>query len=412
MKVKRGFSVDSKKVVAIRSIRGFLVGFSSLLLGTTLNVLHFTSLQVGLILGIGVAGSVLASIMAARLERIWGLRRSYVVLLIIFALSGFVLAFSASVVLFAIIALTGTLSVDSTDNGPLTSLEHSMLGRDLKASKRIEGFGIYNIFASIAASVGALFSGVPLVLHKYLPFIPREQRFFLLLAPFGLLCAVLATRLSSSLEMISNPDDSGSLGGLYRSKLDVRKLSLLFATDAFGGGFIIQSFVTYWFEVRYHAASATMAIVFFITGLLQSISFSLAIHIAKRFGLLRTMVFSHLPSNILLTFLAFAPNLSFAIALFFVISLLSKMDVPTRQAYVMGLVNPEERTAAATYTNSARNILRPLAPVLGGMSQSIFLGLPFLVAGVTKGVYDLSLWAWFRNVHLDEGNDIATNSRR
>jgi predicted MFS family arabinose efflux permease len=189
----------------------------------------------------------------------------------------------------------------------------------------------------------------------------------------------------------------------------VRRLSALFALDSFGGGFVPQTFIAYLFTRKYGASPQTLAIVFFAIGLLQALSFQIAVRLAGRVGLLRTMVFTHLPSNMLLAAIAFAPNLTTAIVLLLGRFTLSQMDVPTRQAYVVAVVDPSERTAATAYTNTARYVTRPAGPLLAGPALRVALGAPFLIAGALKSAYDLGLYALFRDVQLDEP---APGSRR
>lgn len=397
-----GLSRDAKTIFAVRSIRGFASGFGALLLGTNFSHYGYGFLEVGVVLGVFVAGNVIMSLAVSKWSDRLGLRRSYILLFLVLAMSGFALAFTDSLLVFVIVALTGTLSTDLTDNGPFTSLEQSMLGRDLSGSHRISAFGIFNVIAALSASLGALATSLPIVSHSGGTAPIAGQRFFLVLVPLALASAIVATSLSPKIESILNAAGPRRRTGLERSKATVLRLSALFAADAFGGGFIVQSFITYWFEVKFHVGIGTLGVAFFAIGVLQSASFVVATFFAKRIGLLRTMVFSHLPSNVLLMFIPFAPTLQIALALLFVVSLLSKMDVPTRQAYVMELVDPSERTAAASYTNAARSIFRPAGPILAGVTQGIFPGLPFVIAGAIKGAYDLTLWNWFRNVELPE----------
>jgi predicted MFS family arabinose efflux permease len=179
------------------------------------------------------------------------------------------------------------------------------------------------------------------------------------------------------------------------------RLSGLFALDSFGGGFVPQTFIAYLFVRKYDASPQTLAIVFFTIGILQALSFQLAVRFASRIGLLRTMVFTHLPSNLLLIAVAFAPNLASAITLLLARFALSQMDVPTRQAYVMAVVDPSERTAAAAYTNTARYLTRPIAPLIAAATLRGALGAPFFIAGTLKSLYDLGLYVLFRNVTVD-----------
>ena len=212
---------------------------------------------------------------------------------------------------------------------------------------------------------------------------------------------VAPARLSQAVER-GEELEAEPLPRLHRSRGIVMRLSALFALDSFGGGFVPQTFIAYLFVRKYGASPHTLAIVFFAIGILQAISFQAAVRLAGRIGLLRTMVFTHLPSNLLLAAVAIAPNLASAIALLLARFLLSQADVPTRQAYVMAVVEPSERTAAAAYTNTARYLTRPIAPLLAGATLRGALGAPFLIAGALKSVYDLCLYALFRNV------DVAT----
>ena len=231
---------------------------------------------------------------------------------------------------------------------------------------------------------------------------PSDQHAFLVFVPVALAGAVVAASLSTAVEEAAPGGRRASLG---RSRARVLRLCALFATDSFGGGFVVQAFVAYWLAVRFGASIGLLGVVFFAMGVLQTASFLAAPRLAERFGLLNTMVFTHLPSNVLLAAVAFAPNLPVAIALLLARVMLSQMDVPTRQAYVMALVKPPERTAAAASTNTARYLTRPVGPLLAGAIQSVAVGGPFLVAGVVKGAYDLVLWRWFRTVELPEDAD-------
>ena len=188
---------------------------------------------------------------------------------------------------------------------------------------------------------------------------------------------------------------------LDRSRRTVFRLSSLFALDAFAGGFVVTTFIVFWFERKFGASQELMSIVVFVTGLLQAGSSIAAARVGARYGLLRTMVFTHLPSNILLLLIPLMPSLSAAIAMLLGRSALSQMDVPTRQAYVSAMVDPEERTAAAAFTNTARYVARPFGPAIGtALMQNVALGAPFVAAGLLKSVYDLVLWRVFRRVPL------------
>jgi predicted MFS family arabinose efflux permease len=394
-------------VVVAQALRAFAYGFGALLLGTTLKARGLGSVEVGVVLGCVVAGTITTSVLVAALSDRWGRRRFYVALYVALAGAGVVYALSGNVVVLSLVALTGVLSTDIVDNGPFTSLEQAMLGTELARREQIRGFGLYNAIAAGAGALGALAARGPGELRQVLGSAPSDQRYFLMFVPVAAAGALVAASLSPRIEA-APPPSGGSRSRLGSSKPAVVRLAALFSADAFGGGFVVQAFIAYWFAAKYHTSLGTLAVIFFAVGVLQTVSFLTATRLAERFGLLSTMVFTHLPSNLLLIGIAFAPTLALAATLLLARSLLSQMDVPTRQAYVMALVSPQERTAAAGYTNTARYLVRPLGPVLGGAGQGLFFGLPFLAAGTIKTAYDLVLWRWFRSVPLPQEPETAT----
>jgi MFS family permease len=401
-------SRDARLVLAAQAVRAFAYGFGAVLVGTTLARRGLSSMAIGGILASVVAGTVLASVAVARWADRWGRRRWYAGLYV--ALGGVGLAFaeSGTIWLLVLVSLSGALSTEVVESGPFTSLEQTMLAGELAGRKRLRGFGAYNAVATLAGSVGALAAALPGLLRNVWPGAPSDPRWFWLFVPLAGLGFLLAHRLSPAVEanIVSTPDPKveGHLvpAGLGTSRPTVVRLAGLFAVDSFGGGFVVQSFVAFWLTRRFDATTATVGVVFFAVGLLQAVSFLVASRLGERFGLLSTMVFTHLPSNLLLVALAFAPNLAVAIGLLLARVTLSQMDVPARQAYVMAMVGPSERTAAAAYTNTARYITRPAGPLLAGAASTVALGLPFAIAGTIKSGYDLILWAWFRHVPVTE----------
>src|SRR5438270_2502808 len=407
MNRRRQLSEDARRVVAAQALRAFAYGLGALLLGTTLKRRGLSATEVGVVLGAVVAGTVATTLAVARWSDRIGRRRSYVCLYVALAGAGAGFALSGNLAVLILVAMTGTLSTDIIDNGPFTSLEQAMLATDLAGRDRLRGFGLYNAVAAAAGSLGALAAGGPALLRRHFPRVPADQRFFFVFVPVALAGAAVAWTLSPRVEATTAVLPTAR-PGLRRSRPAVLRLAALFATDSFGGGFVVQSFIAYWFAARFHASVGVLGLVFFGIGILQTLSFVAATALAERFGLLSTMVFTHLPSNLLLAAIGFAPNLAVGLALLVVRSALSSMDVPTRQAYVMGLVDPEERTAAAGYTNTARYLARPLRPALAGVGQGLFVGLPFLLAGAIKAGYVVALWSWFRTVALpDDAVDTA-----
>ncbi|MGI8478856.1 MAG: MFS transporter, partial [Gaiellaceae bacterium] len=362
----------------------------SVLIGVTLAERGLSGAEVGVVLTALLAGTALVSILVGRYADRFGRRTFYRLLFVAMAVGGTVFALTGWLPALVLAALTGTVSTDVVESGPFTSLEQAMLPQaagDRDAPTRL--FGIYNTIATLAGSLGAL---VALVASS-----PRALLVYPLAAGVGLLAT---TRLSSAIERSELPAEPRS--PLHRSRGTVRRLSAWFALDSFGGGLVPQTFIAYLFARKYDASPQTLAVVFFAIGILQALSFQGSVWLARRIGLLRTMVFTHLPSNVLLAAVAFAPNLPTAIALLLARFLLSQADVPARQAYVVALVEPSERTAAAAYTNSARYVTRPVAPLLAGAAVRAGLGVPFLLAGALKSVYDIGFYLSFRNAPLHD----------
>ncbi len=400
---RRAMSADARRVVGAQALRGFAYGFGSVLLGVTLDQRGFSSTEAGLVIAAVVAGTVLASLFVGRYADRVGRRRCYMTLYLLLALVGVAFALSDAVWLLILAALTGAMSTEVVESGPFTSLEQAILADELSGTTRLRGFGTYNAVASAAGSLGALAAGGLSLLRDWWTTAPRDERFFLVFVPVALAGALVARSLSPRVEVTPRPDGEPSRReGLGVSRPTVVRLAGLFAMDSFGGGFVVQAFIAYWLVTKFGASVGTIGVVFFAVGALQAASFLVAPRLAERFGLLHTMVFTHLPSNVLLVSIAFAPTLGVAVGLLLARTVLGQMDVPTRQAYVMALVTPEERTAAAAYTNTARYVVRPIGPALAGVAQSVALGLPFVLAGSIKGAYDLILWRWFSRVPLPD----------
>jgi MFS family permease len=393
---------DARRILVGQALRAFAYGFGAVLLGFTLDRRGFSSGEVGLVLAAVVTGTVVSSLAVGRWGDGFGRRRAYVALYLALGITGVVFAFSDQLWALIAVALTGALSTEVVESGAFTSLEQSMLATDLAGRQRIRGFGVYNAVATAAGSLGALAAGGPELLRRIWSGAPVDERFFLVFVPIAVAGAAVACTLSPGVEAALRAADEPVHSSLRRSRPAILRLAALFAVDSFAGGFVVQSFIAYWFTVEFDASIGVLGIVFFSVGAIQTVSFLTASRLAERFGLLRTMVFTHLPSNALLVAIPFAPSLPVAIGLLLSRYALAQMDVPTRQAYVMALVDPDERTPAAAVTNTARYIARPAGPALAGVSQSIAFGLPFVLAGGIKSVYDVVLWRWFRAVPLPD----------
>ena len=358
-----------------------------MLIGVTLASRGLSDTGVGWILASLLAGSALVSVLVGRYGDRVG-RRSFYRLRSSDAIADGVRAHRLDPGARAR-RLTGTVSTDVVESGPFTSLEQAMLSHAAEPGRTVRLFATYNSVATVAGSLGALAALLGSSPH------------WLLVYPVAAAAGLIASaRLSPQVERGHDLEETPR-PPLHRSRGIVRRLAALFALDSFGGGFVPQTFIAYLFTRKYGASTETLAILFFAIGLLQAFSFHAAAGLAARFGLLRTMVFTHLPSNLLLIAVAFAPNLPSAIVLLLARFALSQMDVPTRQAYVIAVVDPSERTAAAAYTNTARYAPRPVAPVLAGASLSAGLGAPFLIAGTLKSIYDIGLYTLFRHTRID-----------
>jgi predicted MFS family arabinose efflux permease len=391
-----GVRRDLRLILAVQALRAFAYGFGSVVIGTSLASDGLSGVEVGLVFTAMLAGMAASSIVVGLRGDRRGRRRAYVALLLLMGVSGTVFALTRSLVPLVVIALTGTLSTDPNESGPITSIEQAMMG-GAPAAARARVFGRYNAVAYLSGAVGALAAGGPAALRGAYPSLPATQRWLLLFPVVAVVAAVLAARLSPHAEARPGAASAGRRP-LVRSRGIVLRLAALFGLDSFAGGFVVQTFLVYWFHRAFGASAETMGLVFFVAGLLQAASSIAAGRLAGRIGLLNTMVFTHLPSNALLALVPAMPSLRWAVAVLLLRFALSQMDVPARQAYVVAMVDPEERTAAAAFTNTARYLTRPAGPLLAGALMPLALGAPFVVAGGLKIAYDVALYATFRRV--------------
>ena len=379
-------TADARRILAVQALRAFAYGLGSVLIGVTLARRGLSGFEVGVVLAALLAGVALASIAIARTGDRVGRRRWYTALFFVMGLAGTAFALTDQTWLLVLAALTGTVSTEVVESGPFTSLEQAMLPGVTGNRDATRLFGTYNTVATLAGSLGALAAGLTAFLDV------EPQRLLLVYVAVAVVGAVLTFGLSDAVETCAR----GAQAPLQRSRGIVRRLSSLFALDSFGGGFVTQAFIAYWFTETYGTSPEVLGAAFFAVGLLQALSFQVAVRLAGRIGLVNTMVFTHLPSNLLLALIPLAPSEVAAFGLLFARYALSQMDVPTRQAYVVGVVDPDERTAAAAYTNTARYVVRPFGPLAAAPIMQISLGAPFLIAGALKSAYDLMLYAAFR----------------
>lgn len=405
-------SDDGRKILAARAVRSFAYGMLSVLLGVYLKEQGLGSFEIGAIFSLAIAGGALSTLVASAMADRVG-RRTYLLAAgVLMSAAGLAFALADGFPFLAVAALLGTVSPTATEVGPFLSIEQAMLPQTTAVERRTTAFAVYNLGGNVAAALGALAGGLPVVLETVTTLDRGEalRAMFLIYAALGVIATLLFARLSQAVEV---SEERRPLTGLRRSRKRVAGLSALFALDSFGGGFVIQSVVALWFFEKYGVPLERLGTIFFVSGILSGASFLVAARLAGRFGLLNTMVFSHLPSNVLLMLVPLAPSLPLALAAYLSRMALSQMDVPTRQAYTVALVEPEERTAAAGTTNLSRTLAQAVSPSLGGLAMgSLSLSAPFLIGGGLKIVYDLALFAAFRRVRLAEEAPLAEAERR
>ncbi|HWP24283.1 MAG TPA: MFS transporter [Candidatus Binatia bacterium] len=392
---------DGWLLFASCAVRSFAYGFLSVILGVYLDSIGLSPVSIGWIFTAALAGSAAMTLVMTAVADRFGRRALLVAGAVFMAVAGGAFAVSDHPLVLALAAIFGTISPSGKDVGPFLSLEQAMLPQTTEDKQRTAVFSAYNLVGSFAGALGALAVGLPPLLS-----LSAIAGYRLLLWSYiaaSLLLALLFARLSPRVEAnIQSPSHRRHVG-LKKSRGMVARLAGLFALDAFAGGFIVQSIVAYWFYLRYGTDLSALGGIFFGTNLLAALSFLAAPALARRFGLLNTMVLTHLPSNFLLLLVPLMPDVKWAVTMLLVRHLLSQMDVPTRQSYTMAVVAPEERSASAGMLSVARNVGAAVAPVFtGAILAAPALGLPFLLAGGLKIVYDLWIFALFRRVRPPE----------
>ena len=399
---------DGRLIIAARIVRAFAYGFISIVLAIYLKLTGLTDPLIGLILTATLVNSVLFSLLASFYADRIGRRRILMIYAALMSVSGAIFVSTDNYVVLIIAALIGTLNVTGSETGAFLSVEQALMPQTLNdPKKRNTIFALYNMAGTFAMSAGILLSGLPPVLEqKYqIGQVDSIKLLFLLYSIFGIILIGIYFSLSRKIEL-SSIVTAKPLSQMLspKSKTIVGKLSGLFALDSFAGGFVIQSIVSFWFFSKFGLELTTLSYVFSIAGALTAFSFLAAAKIADKIGLVNTMVFTHIPSNVLLILVGFAPTPLLAIAFYLGRMALSQMDVPTRQSYIMSVVNEEERTSAAGITNISRNVSQAISPSLTGYILQLLplLSGPFVVGGILKLAYDLALYFQFRNIQPDE----------
>ncbi len=390
-----------ERLLIAKGLRAFGDGYVSLLLPLYLLALGFGPLEVGLIATTTLLGSGLATLAVG----LYAYRYTYRTLLLAAAAlmagtgAGFALASDFWPLL--LVAFVGTLNPSSGDVSVFLPLEHAVLPRLVADEKRTAMFARYSLVGSLVAAFGSLAAALPQKLQSAVGMsqLHALQAMFVLYALLAALSALVYRGLPRELGAPARRQSAP----LAQSKSKVYALAALFSLDAFGGGFVVQSLLALWLYQRFGTSSASAAAIFFWTGLLSAGSYLVAVRVAGRIGLVNTMVFTHLPSSLCLIAMPFAPNVTVAVALLFLRSALSQMDVPTRSSYVMAIVLPEERPAAASITSVPRSLASAASPFVSGwlLGLSAF-GWPLIAGGAAKIVYDLLLLYFFSRVKPPE----------
>lgn len=396
---------DSGLLFVTRGLRLFAYGFLSVVLMIYLARVGLNEKQIGLLFTLTLIGDTVISLWLTTAADRKGRRRTLIAGSLLMVFAGGLFAVTDNFLLLFIAATIGVISPSGYEVGPFLSIEQAALSQVIPDGQRTQVFARYNLLGSFATALGSLFGGGLTQFLQELGMTPLGSYRIVIdsYAVAGGVLGLLFSRLSRRIEVPRPlghsvlPEWKGRFLGLHKSRRVVFKLSALFSLDAFAGGFVLQSIVAYWFHVRFHVQPAALGAIFFGANILAGLSALTAARIASKIGLVKTMVYTHIPSNILLMLVPLMPNLPLAIILLFLRFSISQMDVPTRQSYTMAVVSPDERSAAAGITGIARTTGASLSPVITGplLAQPSLLGLPFFLSGGLKIIYDLLLYQSF-----------------
>ena len=387
-----------------RIVRLFAYGALSVVLALYLHEAGLTEAQIGLLFTVTLAGDAGISLWITTTADRIGRKRMLILGAVLMVLAGVVFSLTGNPVLLMIAAVIGVISPSGNEIGPFLSLEQAALSQLLPSADRTKAFAWYNLAGSQATALGALASGFLSQGLRHFGFseLASYRAVIFGYSACGVILILFFLFLSSAVEAVATVSATKRVLGLHKSKNIVMKLSGLFALDAFAGGFVIQSMVAYWFHIKFGIGTGLLGSIFFGANILAGISALLAVKIASRIGLINTMVFTHIPSNILLCLVPLMPNLTSAITVLLLRFSISQMDVPTRQSYTMAVVAPDERSAASGVTAIARSAGAAISPALSGvlLAYPALLGAPFLFAGGLKILYDVMLYRNFRKADV------------
>ncbi len=399
---------DITILFSTRIIRLFCYGFLSVVLALYLSEAGLTESQIGLLFTLTLVGDAGITLWLTTSADRLGRKRTLIFGALLMIGAGIVFVLTRNVILLIIAAIIGVISPSGNEIGPFLSVEQAGLTQLIRNKSRTQFFAWYALVGSLATATGALAGGwLAQILQDNGWAALESYRVVLIGYAFGgILLLLLFLNLTKSIEVETAQDTTKRILGLHRSRAVVFKLSSLFAMDAFAGALLVQSLMAYWFHIRFGVEAGVLGSIFFGANILAGISALLAIRLADRFGLINTMVFTHIPSNILLILVPLMPTLPLAIGVLLLRFSISQMDVPTRQSYTMAVVAPDERSAASGVTAIARSVGASVSPALTGLlfSIPILFNAPFFLAGGLKIIYDLLLFREFRAVKPPEEN--------
>jgi MFS family permease len=392
-----GSSRDRRIIFSTKALRSFGDGMMSIALAQYAVAIGLSGFEAGAVASSALVGTSIMTWLVGRYVERLGRRRVLIGAALLTTLTGVAYALSSNLAILVAVAFFGTVNPTSGDVSSFLPVEQAILAQQTDVRRRVVTFAWFSVIGSLAGAAGALASGSTALLD-HLPSLGSSGAVRLLFAFYsalGLATLLVTFRLGPAIELVQTDRPSG----LGPSRRRVFTLSGLFATDAFAGGLVTQSLVALFLLRKFDLDPAVTGAVFFGTNLFSAVSFLVSARLSMRFGLVNTMVFTHLPANLLLIGVAFAPGAGLAVAFLMARAMLSQMDVPPRQALIVSVVEPEERAAAAATIGLSRSIASAGGPSLGGsMIGSSFAGLPFLVCGALKSGYDLGLWVLFRKV--------------
>jgi len=402
---------NGKLLLAVRPLQSFAASFVSIFFAVYLKSLGLQLWQVGLVLTGGLLSSALFNLVTGFLADRVGRRRMLVFFGLLSALGGAVFYLSTHTPLLVAVAVVSTLGYRG-GFGSAQMLEQVILAQSCEDERRTRLYAVRSTVGSVATAVGSLFTGFVVVLQRWGYTMSASYRLmFAAYAALNLAAVVLYSLLSADAEVEAVREEQAPLSPGTRRY--VALLSILFSMDALGGAFITQSLVAYWFFERFGLGMDVIGAIFSASSLLAAVSFLLAARISERIGLINTMVYSHLPASIMMAFVPYMPTLSASLFLYLGRSLLSQMDVPTRESYTMAIVRPEERSRVSGLINLPRSLALAVGPSIAGyVMQFVGLSLPFLLAGAIKAVYDVLLWATFKDVKPPEERADASQGNR